>query len=139
MNIVIILFLLVATNTIARAALINKRFLGVTILTLSLIGTYASNNNFSDVGLAMGFGLLGYVLRSHRWPLTPILLGVVMGPILENRFRQAVGGADGDLSVFVTRPISAIMLACVCILLFFTIRGALKARGARKEWQINDT
>jgi putative tricarboxylic transport membrane protein len=139
MNIVIILFLLVATNTIARAALINKRFLGVTILTLSLIGTYASNYNFSDVGLAMGFGLLGYVLRSHRWPLTPILLGVVMGPILENRFRQAVGGADGDLSVFVTRPISAIMLACVCILLFFTIRGALKARGARKEWQINDT
>jgi putative tricarboxylic transport membrane protein len=139
MNIVIILFLLVATNTIARAALINKRFLGVTILTLSLIGTYASNYNFSDVGLAMGFGLLGYVLRSHRWPLTPILLGVVMGPILENRFRQAVGGADGDLSIFVTRPISAIMLACLCILLFFTIRGALKARGARKEWQINDT
>jgi putative tricarboxylic transport membrane protein len=62
-----------------------------------------------------------------------------MGPILENRFRQAVGGADGDLSIFVTRPISAIMLACLCILMFFTIRGALKARGARKEWQINDT
>jgi putative tricarboxylic transport membrane protein len=139
MNIVIILFLLVATNTIARAALINKRFLGVTILTLSLIGTYASNYNFSDVGLAMGFGLLGYVLRSHRWPLTPILLGVVMGPILENRFRQAVGSAGGDLSIFVTRPISAIMLAGLCILVFFTIRGALQARGARKEWQINDT
>ncbi len=139
MNVVIILFLLVATNTIARAALINKRFLGVTILTLSLIGTYASGYNFSDVGLAMGFGLLGYVLRSHRWPLTPILLGVVMGPILENRFRQAVGGAGGDLSIFVTRPISAIMLAGLCILLIFTLRGALKARGQRKDWQINDT
>lgn len=139
MNVVIILFLLVATNTIARAALINKRFLGVAILTLSLIGTYASNYNFSDVGLAMGFAVLGYILRSHRWPLTPILLGVVMGPILENRFRQAVGGAGGDMSIFVTRPISAIMLAGLCLLLFFTIRGALKARRPREDWQINDT
>jgi len=139
MNIVIILFLLVATNTIAKAALINKRFLGVAILTLSLIGTYASNYNFSDVGLAMGFAVLGYVLRSHRWPLTPILLGVVMGPILENRFRQAVGGAGGDMSIFVTRPISAIMLAGLALLLFFTIWGALKARRPREDWRINDT
>jgi putative tricarboxylic transport membrane protein len=139
MNVVIILFLLAATNMIARAALINKRFLGVAILTLSLIGTYASNYNFSDVGLAMGFAVLGYVLRSHRWPLTPILLGVVMGPILENRFRQAVGGAGGDLSIFVTRPISAIMLAGLCLLVFFTIRGAVKARRPRENWQINDT
>lgn len=139
MNVVIILFLLVATNAIAKAALINKRFLGVAILTLSLIGTYASNYNFSDVGLAMGFAVLGYILRSHRWPLTPILLGIVMGPILENRFRQAVGGAGGDMSIFVTRPISAIILAGLCILLFFTIRAALKARRPREDWQINDT
>jgi putative tricarboxylic transport membrane protein len=139
MNVVIILFLLVATNTIARAALINKRFLGVTILTLSLIGTYASGYNFSDVGIAMFFAVLGYILRSHRWPLTPILLGVVMGPILENRFRQAVGGANGDLTIFVSRPISAIMVAAMALLIFFTIRGALKARKPRPDWQINDT
>ena len=74
MNFVIIGFLLVATGAIARAALMNKRFLGVAILTLSLIGTYASNYRFSDVGIAMVFAFLGYVLRSHRWPLTPILL-----------------------------------------------------------------
>jgi putative tricarboxylic transport membrane protein len=139
MNVVIILFLLAATNLIARAALINKRFLGVTILTLSLIGTYASNYNFSDVGIAMGFAVLGYVLRSHRWPLTPILLGVVMGPILENRFRQAVGGANGDLTIFVTRPISAIMVIAIILLIGFSIRGAIRARKTREDWQINDT
>jgi putative tricarboxylic transport membrane protein len=139
MNMVIILFLLVATNTIARAALVNKRFLGVTILTLSLIGTYASGYNFSDVGIAMFFAVLGYILRSHRWPLTPILLGVVMGPILENRFRQAVGGANGDLGIFVSRPISAIMVIAMLLLIVFSIRGALKARKPRADWQINDT
>jgi putative tricarboxylic transport membrane protein len=139
MNVVIILFLLVATNAIARAALINKRFLGAMILTLSLIGTYASNYNFADVGMAMVFGLLGYILRSHRWPLTPILLGFVMGPILENRFRQAVGGAGGDLSIFVTRPISAVMVAAIVLLVLLTLRGWLRGRRQPPAFEINDT
>ena len=139
MNVVIILFLLVATNAIAKAALINKRFLGVAILTLSLIGTYASGYRFSDVGIAMVFAVLGYVLRAHRWPLTPILLGVVMGPIVEGRMRQALGGANGDLTIFVSRPISAIMVAALAILIVFTFRGWIKRRNAREDWQINDT
>lgn len=128
MNIVIIIFLLLATNWIAKAALMNKRFLGVVILTLSLIGTYATNYSFSNVGIAMIFAVLGYVLRSHRWPLTPILLGVVMGPIVEGRMRQALGGANGDLTIFVTRPISAIMVAAIVVLVVFTLRGWLKTR-----------
>jgi putative tricarboxylic transport membrane protein len=135
MNFVIIAFLLLATNTIAKAALINKRFLGVAILTLSLIGTYASNYNFSDVGIAMIFAILGFVLRSHRWPLTPILLGVVMGPILESRLRQALGGANGDLTIFVTRPISAIMVAAMALLIFFSFRGWLKTRNQKEPAQ----
>ncbi|MBK8440816.1 MAG: tripartite tricarboxylate transporter permease [Rhodobacter sp.] len=139
MNFVIIGFLLVATNAIARAAQINKRFLGVAILTLSLIGTYASGYNFADVGIAMVFALLGYVLRAHRWPLTPILLGLVMGPILEGRMRQALGTANGDLTIFVTRPISAIILAALVLLVVFTFRGWLKQRKPREDWQINDT
>jgi putative tricarboxylic transport membrane protein len=130
MNVVIVLFLLLATNWIAKAALMNKRFLGVVILTLSLIGTYATNYSFSNVGIAMVFAVLGYILRSHRWPLTPILLGVVMGPIVEGRMRQALGGANGDLTIFVTRPISAIMVAAIVVLVVLTFRGWLKGRKA---------
>jgi len=139
MNFVVILFLLVATNTIARAALVNKRFLGVAIMTLSLIGTYASNYRFSDVGIAIVFAMLGYVLRSHRWPLTPILLGLVMGPILEGRLRQALGGANGDLTIFITRPISAVMVAAMALMVVMTFRGWLKSRKPREDWQVNDT
>lgn len=128
MNVVIIVFLLLATGLIARAALINKRFLGVAILTLSLIGTYASNYNFTDVGIAVAFAMLGFVLRRHRWPLTPILLGLVMGPILEGRMRQALGGANGDLTIFVTRPISAVMVAALALLIILTLRADWKAR-----------
>jgi putative tricarboxylic transport membrane protein len=138
MNLIIIVFLMLATKWIARAALVDKRFLGVVILTLSLIGTYASNYNFSDVGLAMFFGLLGYILRAHRWPLTPILLGLVMGPIVEARVRQALGGSSGDFSVFVTRPISAVLVGALTLLILLSIRDSLKNRKRRADWQIND-
>ncbi|MGV8952140.1 MAG: tripartite tricarboxylate transporter permease, partial [Cypionkella sp.] len=107
-------------------------------LTLSLIGTYASNYNFSDVGLAMFFGLLGYILRAHRWPLTPILLGLVTGPIVEARVRQALGGSSGDFSVFVTRPISAVLVGALALLILLSIRDSLKNRKRRADWQIND-
>lgn len=139
MNFVIIAFLLFATKWIARAALVDKRFLGVAILTLSLIGTYAANYNFSDVGLSMFFGLLGYILRAHRWPLTPILLGLVMGPIVESRVRQALGGAGGDFTVFVTRPISAVLVAALTALILLSIRDSLRNRKRRADWQINDS
>jgi putative tricarboxylic transport membrane protein len=126
MNFVIIAFLLVGTGWIARAALMNKRFLGVLILTLALIGSYASGYNFSDVFIAMGFGFLGYILRQHRWPLTPILLGLVMGPILEGRMRQALGGANGDFSIFITRPISAVLVVLMTALIIGSVRGWMK-------------
>ncbi len=87
----------------------------------------------------MVFAILGYILRSHRWPLTPILLGVVMGPIVEGRLRQALGGANGDLTIFLTRPISAVIVAALAILIFFTVRSWLKGRKPREDWQINDT
>jgi putative tricarboxylic transport membrane protein len=139
MNFVIIIFLMFATKWIAKAALVDKRFLGVTILTLSLIGTYASNYNFSDVGIAMFFGLLGYILRSHRWPLTPLLLGLVMGPIVEGRVRQALGGANGDLSIFVSRPISAVIVGALALLIVLSVRDSLKNRKSRAAWQINES
>jgi putative tricarboxylic transport membrane protein len=110
MNFVIIAFLMVGTKWIARVATVNKRFVGTIILTLALIGTYVANYRLSDPLIALFFGFLGYVLRRHKWPLTPILLGLVMGPIVEGRFRQALGTANGDLSVFIERPISMAMV-----------------------------
>lgn len=137
MNVVIIVFLMFATPLIAKVATVEKRFVGALILTLSLIGTYATNYRLSDPLLALCFGLLGYVLRRHKWPVTPILLGLVMGPIVEGRFRQALGTANGDFSVFVARPISAIMVIAMIVLIGMAIRGELKRRRPLEEWQIN--
>ena len=121
MNVVIIVFLMVATKWIARIATVNKRFVGTIILTLSLVGTYVASYRLSDPIIALFFGFLGYILRRHKWPVTPILLGLVMGPIVEGRFRQALGTANGDFTVFVQRPISATMVAATVLLVGFAI------------------
>jgi putative tricarboxylic transport membrane protein len=121
MNVVIILFLMVATKWIARIATVSKRFVGTIILTLSLVGTYVASYRLSDPFIALFFGFLGYILRRHKWPVTPILLGLVMGPIVEGRFRQALGTANGDLTVFVQRPISAAMVAATVIFIGLAI------------------
>lgn len=131
MNVVILGFLAIGTRFIARVALVDRRFIGALILTLALIGTYAANYRLTDPIIAMAFGFLGYILRNHNWPLTPILLGLVMGPIVEGRLRQALGTSGGDLTVFVSRPISAVIVAALVLLVLLTIRASL--RRARRE------
>lgn len=126
MNFVIVAFLMVGTRAIASITKVDRRFVGVLILTLSLIGTYAANYRLTDPLIALAFGLLGYVLRGHRWPVTPILLGLVMGPIVEGRLRQALGTSGGDFMVFVSRPISAIMVAALVILVGLTVWSSLR-------------
>ncbi len=139
MNIVIIVFLMFATRWIARIATVDKRFVGTLIMALALVGTYATNYRLSDPIIAMVFGLLGYVLKRHKWPVTPILLGLVMGPIVEGRLRQALGTANGDFMVFLNRPISAIFVGAIVILVGASIVSTLRKRKPPEAWQINDT
>jgi putative tricarboxylic transport membrane protein len=129
MNVVIILFLMVGTNWIARIATVNKRFVGAIILTLSLVGTYVASYRLTDPLIALFFGFLGYILRRHKWPITPILLGLVMGPIVEGRFRQALGTANGDLTVFIERPISMGMVIAMVLLIAFATVSHFRSSG----------
>jgi putative tricarboxylic transport membrane protein len=128
MNFVIILFLMVGTKWIAKIATVNKRFVGSLILTLALVGTYVASYRITDPLIALCFGFLGYVLRRHKWPLTPILLGLVMGPIVEGRFRQALGTANGNFGVFIERPISATMVAAIFILIGLALWTSLRPK-----------
>ena len=105
-NFVIMGFMLVSTKWLVEITIISPKFIGVVVLTLSLIGTYTSNYSLTDPLIALFFAFLGYILNRLDIPSVPIVLGLVLGPIFEARVRQALGGAGGDISVFFTRPIS---------------------------------
>ncbi|KQZ99492.1 hypothetical protein ASD64_14185 [Mesorhizobium sp. Root157] len=81
------------------------------IMAFCSIGVYSVNSNVFDLYAVAFFGLLGYVLLKLRCEPAPLLLGFVLGPLLEENLRRAMILARGDATTFVTRPISAILLA----------------------------
>ena len=104
------------------------RLLYPAILVLSCIGIYSLNNSVFDVGLAVLFGLLGYIFIKLQCEPAPLLLGFVLGPMLEENLRKAMTIARGDPSVFVTRPLSLTMLALAALLLLLVVLPAVRRR-----------
>jgi len=80
------------------------------VMLLCLVGVYSVNNSLLDIWLMVGFGLLGYFLRRLRYDLAPLVLAMVLGPMMERSFREAMMISRGDLTVFLSRPISATIL-----------------------------
>jgi TctA family transporter len=79
------------------------------------------NNNAFDILLVAGFGLLGYILRILKFETTPVLLGVILGPLMEEYVRRALMITNGDFSIFVTRPISLTFMLLSMLLLAWTL------------------
>src|SRR5262245_10433798 len=104
------------------------RLLYPAILVLSCIGIYSLNNSVFDVGLAALFGLLGYIFIKLQCEPAPLLLGFVLGPMLEENLRKAMTISRGDPSVFVTRPLSLSMLALAAVLLLLVVLPAVRRK-----------
>lgn len=104
-----------------RLLTIPYRLLYPAILLFCLVGVYSLNNRIFDVALAAGFGLLGYLFRKAKCEPGPLLLGFVLGPLLETNLRRALLISQGDASVFIERPISLTLLCATVLLLLLMI------------------
>ncbi|WJS87338.1 tripartite tricarboxylate transporter permease [Paracoccus sp. TOH] len=107
------------------------RLLYPAILLFCCIGVYSINNRIFDVMLAGGFGLVGYIFRKAKCEPGPLLLGFVLGPLLESNLRRTLLIEQGDPSIFVERPISLTMLIATVVLLALMIFPAF--RKSREE------
>jgi TctA family transporter len=104
-------------------------YLFPTILILCCIGTYALNSSVSDVMIMTVFGIIGYAFRKLDCEPAPLLLGLVLGPMLEENFRRAMVLSGGDWSVFVRRPISlGFLLLAAGLLLAITLPNIRRSR-----------
>ena len=93
--------------------------LGPLIVVFCVIGTYTVRNNYFDILIMVLFGIIGYILEKYRFPLATIILGVVLGPLTESEFRRSIQMADGDFSIFFTRPISLVLIIISVLMLFY--------------------
>jgi TctA family transporter len=104
------------------------RVLFPAILMFCCVGVFSVNNSVFDVFLAASFGLVGYIFRKFGCEPAPLMLGLVLGPMLEENFRRALVLARGDFTVFVTRPISLTLLVLAVLLLITIALPAIRAK-----------
>jgi putative tricarboxylic transport membrane protein len=112
------------------------RILFPLILLFCLIGTYSINNSTFDLSLMVLFGAVGYLLRKFRYEGAPLILGVVLGPMLEQALRQYLRMSQGSFMIFINRPISGVALGVAFLLLLLNIFPYIKKRRQRyKEFK----
>ncbi|HET7006005.1 MAG TPA: tripartite tricarboxylate transporter permease [Candidatus Binatia bacterium] len=87
------------------------------IIGISVVGVYSVNNSLFDVWMMALFGLMGYLLRKLDFPASALILGLVLGDVLERALRQSLMMSQGDLTIFISRPISATLLIIAGVLL----------------------
>lgn len=111
-----------------RLLSIPFHYLYPAILMFVCIGVYSVNNNIADVWVAIAFGGFGYVMSMLGFAFAPLLLGFVLGSLLEEHFRRALILSNGDFITFVDRPISGTVLAICAFLIVWSGVGFVRRR-----------
>lgn len=118
---------------------VPPHLLAVLILVLCVVGAYTIRNSVFDIYTVAVVGVLGFGLIKAGIPITPVILGMVLGPTLENEFRTAMMLAEGDPSIFYTSPVAMTFFALAALIVLLQIIGARNARLARKLKSIGET
>lgn len=131
LNVIVVTFLFFSTRTLMKVMLIPNRFLGIMILTFSLIGIYTLRNSLTDVAVASAFGVFGFILKRLELPTSPIILGIVLGKLMEDRLRVAMARVREPLD-FIDRPIAFILflmiVAAIAVQVWTVVKARRKAR-----------
>lgn len=130
-------FGIVGSNIMLKMISLPKWYLIPFISTLCIVGSYALQNNIYDVIFMLCFGLLGFCFEKAKFPVSPIVLAIILGPMIENNFRKALisTGSAGDLLVsFFSSPISFILL--IAVIITFFIQSDIFFKVIKKIWSI---
>lgn len=127
LNVLVVLFLLVSTDTLMKVMLIPNRFLGMMILTFSLIGVYSLRNSLTDCAVAAAFGVFGFILKRLNWPTSPVILGMVLGGLMEAKLRTAMARVDTPLD-FINRPIAFILFSMIVVAIALHVMSVVRNR-----------
>jgi putative tricarboxylic transport membrane protein len=114
-NFILLVMNLPLAGLFARLLQIRYSWIYPPILAICLTGVISRANNIEDAWLMLGLGVLGWAMKRYDWSPAPMILGLVLGPIFENSLRQSFTMSHGSAAIFVTRPISAVLLACALL------------------------
>ncbi|MEV8165916.1 tripartite tricarboxylate transporter permease [Rothia kristinae] len=115
----------------AKLLLIPKPYLYAGITVFCALGIYATSGEVFDLLMLLGVGVLGFLMRLHGYPLAPLVIGMVLGPLAETNLRDALISSDGNAGVLVDSPIALGMYAVLLVVLALTVRSKVTSRTRR--------
>lgn len=131
-TIAIIIVGLIGFRFFVRVLDVPRHLLTPALFILAVVGTYALGNQWFDVIVMLGLGVFGFLATLARLSVYPMVIGVILGPLLEAEMRRALVISGGDWTTFVTRPVSALILAIALAVLILPT--AIAKWKKRKAW-----
>ena len=133
-NLIMIGMGLLAARSFAQLMKVPEPILAAFIITFCFLGAYALRNDMSDVWVTMLFGVLGFFMRRYNLPIPPLILGIILGPLAEQYFLTSMVSHGNDVTVFLTRPVSAaVLLTSAGLLLWPALRWRF---GRRRAYEV---
>lgn len=105
---------------------IPKALLTSIILVFSTVGAFSLQGSLGDVIIVWMLGVTAFLLRRYGFPIAPVLLGLVLGPLIEQDLRRSLAMSSGDFSIFLTRPIAASILALIAAISFYKLGSLIR-------------
>src|SRR5262245_21009204 len=118
-NVVMIALGFVAALSFATLMKVPPPILNTFIVVFCFVGAFALRNDLADVWLTMLFGILGFFMRRYDLPIPPLVMGIILGPMAEQYFLTSMVAHANDVGVFVTRPVSAALLAISVVIVLW--------------------
>lgn len=120
-NVILLVLNLPLIGLWVRLTRVPYGILGPLVLLLCFLGTYSVRNSLFDVGTSLVFGVVGYVLRKYRWPVAPLVLSFILGPMLEKNLIQALSMSGGNPLIFAQRGLTVALLAAAVAVVILSL------------------
>jgi len=132
-NVILLVLNLPLVGLWAKLLELRYQYLYPGILLFCILGAYSLNQSIFDVGVMAVFGILGYIFRKIDWPLAPTVLALILGPMMERALRTSLEMSAGDLSIFVTRPITIVLLILAAAILIASAIRLIPIKGGNEK------
>ena len=132
-NLMLLVLNMPLVRVFAKVIQTPKKYLLPIIIAISFFGVYAVQYTTFDLYLLLGCGVAGYLLSKNDYPVAPLVLALVLGPMIENNMRRALTISNGEFSIFFTKPLSLVFIIVAALWLLVPMLLKLKGRSVVVE------
>jgi putative tricarboxylic transport membrane protein len=132
-NILMLVLGLISIRYFVKVLQLPEAVIAAFILVFCFIGAYALRSSMSDVWITAGSGVIGYFMRKFNYPIAPLVLGLILGPLAERNFMTTIISYHNDWTVFFTRPVSGVAMLLSILALLLPVWKSFTARRTAKE------